>query len=404
LKLVCGQPGISRSKIAHCPVIPVILLDVTRATMANTPLSPLEGEHLLEFRDSDDETAYDAPTVSENQKSILERLIRGDDREWVRQWYKAQLNAETKNAKGSEAIHGFTEQVGRFNKQNRAYFRGGRQEFTIIHTLFDSDYKDDAIEDFKPLLRLFLHLDPDLLDVKSRYDETPIHKAISEKFANAVQYLCQIAPDTSSAFICQGFKKNTCLHAAIKQKIRTVMSLLEKSDERTLMAKDDDSNTPLHVAVEYKRCEEKHIQLVEAIVTKCPAALNTFNKANMSPYRYHLESRLDEESKKLMKPPDSSQALAPGQQRKLVRVDSNSAQPRSTVPGRPPMPLPKVDAVKEKASPKKNQAKIWDKSAQEIELFLKAYCLRHMPHDDAKKILYGSIQGEWRAADQIPIE
>ncbi|KAK4194262.1 putative intracellular serine protease [Triangularia verruculosa] len=65
----------------------------------------------------------------------------------------------------------------------------------------------------------------------------------------------------------------------------------------TLAAKDNEGNTALHHAVEYKRCREGQLAIVQLIVSRCDNATKAaeekddFNNQGRSPYLHHLHTR-----------------------------------------------------------------------------------------------------------------
>lgn len=82
---------------------------------------------------------------------------------------------------------------------------------------------------------------------------------------------------------------------------------MNRADPATLAAKDADDNTPLHLAVEYKRGREGQPSSIEQIVAKSNKVERDgprgrdFNLVGRSPYLHHRESVKQVEDKERRK-------------------------------------------------------------------------------------------------------
>lgn len=88
-------------------------------------------------------------------------------------------------------------------------------------------------------------------------------------------------------------------HTAVKEMGVDIIPYLQLLNDSTLLVKDHDGNTPLHVALEVQHWREGEgakgrVELVTKLTERCPAALTIMNRENgfsetmrMSPYRYH---------------------------------------------------------------------------------------------------------------------
>ncbi|RKU46266.1 hypothetical protein DL546_006500 [Coniochaeta pulveracea] len=144
----------------------------------------------------------------------------------------------------------------------------------------------------------------DLLAQQDTDGKTPLHCAIDLKHHRLAKIMVDSHPDID-VIIRTESKRTNCLHLALRNRTSTsgdelLMSLIEKSSAATLTAADDSSLTPLHLAVDYARCDDAELAIVKAIVKKCPSTMDmTYEhkeRGLLSPYRYH-ELRHSEEEK-----------------------------------------------------------------------------------------------------------
>ena len=85
------------------------------------------------------------------------------------------------------------------------------------------------------------------------------------------------------------------MHAAIESDLSpdNIKELVKRADEKYLCALDNDGYTPLHMAVDYKRCQRGQLELVAALVKKENSALDikTSPPGKLFVYMYHEYTR-----------------------------------------------------------------------------------------------------------------
>ena len=84
------------------------------------------------------------------------------------------------------------------------------------------------------------------------------------------------------------------IHLAIKSDLKPelIIELIAKVTEEDLRRRDAAGLTPLHLAVEYKRCTEARLDVVKALLELGDSALDVGTKAaDLSVYRYHFSTR-----------------------------------------------------------------------------------------------------------------
>ncbi len=91
-------------------------------------------------------------------------------------------------------------------------------------------------------------------------------------------------------------KQGNCLHVAIAEEVpdREMLDYLMEiigDDKEVFTQTDEDGNTPLHLAVHYKRCIPPQCQLVSKLVQRSKEALGMANNEDLEPLRYHISSR-----------------------------------------------------------------------------------------------------------------
>lgn len=117
-----------------------------------------------------------------------------------------------------------------------------------------------------------------------------------------VQWMCEAHPDISSIISIPGNKGMNCLHIGINKRIKFLHLLIDKAKPEAITAKDDNGNTPLHLAVDYNNCKRDQFEYVRMMLEKGDRVIsvdpvNDFNKSNLSPYLYHKKSVRDGQKK-----------------------------------------------------------------------------------------------------------
>ncbi|KAF2237414.1 hypothetical protein EV356DRAFT_530136 [Viridothelium virens] len=307
-------------------------------------------------------------------------------------------------------------------------------EPTTLHILAIA--KKDELPDerfLKPLIKFLVRRPERLLAKKDDgQNYTPLHHAILKNKTKMVKWMCEADAEIDKILSMKSQKKKNCLHVAIEKRSKMVDYLIGLASPDTLSAKDFDDNTPLHLAVECQRCDEKQLELIEAIVEKCDDHMRDtgkdFNAASRSPYLHHLytcEQGIDMEKAKMdvaiKKPREENKAnnsthpQTDGQKNKKQTLSmkqtlsarselSGKGQQRLTAVSHPtnePLPnSPTVEGVDEnrtrcKAGVPAKDAEKEPKNGNQsptlkkIRDFLKLHYLRTRDHDAALEILYG---------------
>ncbi|TGJ87155.1 hypothetical protein E0Z10_g1618 [Xylaria hypoxylon] len=88
------------------------------------------------------------------------------------------------------------------------------------------------------------------------------------------------------------------IHKAIRDGLspKLTIDLINKVSNKVLKDVDGEGCTPLHRAVEYKRCTEAQLNVVKALLERGDSALDKRNKAGLSIYQYHFSTRPKESS------------------------------------------------------------------------------------------------------------
>ncbi|KAK2595809.1 hypothetical protein QQS21_006573 [Conoideocrella luteorostrata] len=182
---------------------------------------------------------------------------------------------------------------------------GDPRQPTALHIMAAMDKKKLPKFDSKMerLIRFLTEHPEDLSKIQDKSGNTPLLLAIDTRKEKMVQWMCSAHPSISTILSIANNDKMNCLHVGVERKVKFLELLVNRADPATLASKDADGNTPLHLAVEYKRCREGQLSLVELIVAKSDSvALNgslggDFNDAGLSPYLHHKDSVRKAENK-----------------------------------------------------------------------------------------------------------
>lgn len=174
---------------------------------------------------------------------------------------------------------------------------GSQDQPTVLHIMASKDKNDLPKFDSKmqPLVELLAEQE-DYLTVQNRSGHTSLFIAIETKKKEMVRWICDAQPNISRVLAITGSRKMNCLHAGVNKRVRFLDLLIEKADPEVLAAKDEDGNTPLHLAVEYKKCKREQLQFIKKMIDRGDHAVLTsgpdcdFNRDDLSPYLRHKES------------------------------------------------------------------------------------------------------------------
>jgi hypothetical protein len=259
-----------------------------------------------------------------------------------------------------------------------------RDSNTLLHLLVD-DAKKAAFERYQPLIKHLVETYPELLSKQNDYEMTPLYSAISKKREKFLRYICELCPHIDAILGIPCIRSENCIHLAIRRNILPKLSiyLIGLANEASLCAKDDNGNTPLHLAVEYSRCTGEQLEVVAALISKCDNALDARNNESLSPFLYHERTRF-EANVKSRSTKDRSSAQK-GEQNGDVPWRSRKGE------------VEEVEEVKEvneeKKEKKKPKNQVTEHSALAIKDLMKLHCLRTRNHDQAVDFIFGQSQG-----------
>lgn len=172
-------------------------------------------------------------------------------------------------------------------------------ENTVWHLLAQEDSMNLPREDrLRPLILFLVNKSPRLLGVLNEQNESAIHLAIRKKNNRIISLICSSYKGGHLVELNEFLRQRdgngkSCIHLAIEKNTRYLRSLLDLSSAETLITKDKNGDTPLHKAVECKRCDhENQLDLIQSIVAKCDHLMreadNDFNNDRHSPYLHHV--------------------------------------------------------------------------------------------------------------------
>ena len=168
---------------------------------------------------------------------------------------------------------------------------------TLLHLLVEGA-KDRDFGKYKPLVKLIIDEHPDILKNPDTSGRTSLYNAISRKRNKLVRFICDTHPDINSVLeqpcARSEDRKETCVHAAIhNSSTRLAIDLIKKASKKVLCLQDFQGNTPLHSAVEYERCTEEQLQVVQILAERgeSEAMKKRTKDTCLSPYLYHIYTR-----------------------------------------------------------------------------------------------------------------
>lgn len=232
---------------------------------------------------------------------------------------------------------------------------------TALHWLATRKSDKPGIEKIGPLVSFLVQHPRDPLSIQDNAGYTALHYAIAENKRGLVERMCLGHPKINSILSMQTHLKKNCLHLAVEKDVDFLPDLIQRAEPLTLCAKNNDGNTPLHLAVDYAHCRPNQLSVIEAIVSKCDqemkrseesdddlSPVSTYNNIHLSPYRHHVEScemaekkrRRKEEEKRL-----KSHRRHGGQQSTTTGKNDHIRGENNVLPQPPTVPLdPKEDA------------------------------------------------------------
>ena len=206
---------------------------------------------------------------------------------------KDKIGQNKINLRDPEKLEEFVNKYGDYLGESTSEDHDGK---TLLHLLVEPA-TDQDFDKYEPLVRLIVTEYPEILDeCDSRANETPLYCAISKRRNELVRLMCNTHTDINSVLrIMCSSNKDTCVHAAISKSVAPELALflISKASEEVLCLQDSDGNTPLHIAVEYKRCSKEQLQIVELLARRCKESMHkrSLGEACLSPYLYHVRTR-----------------------------------------------------------------------------------------------------------------
>ena len=216
---------------------------------------------------------------------------------------KDKIGQNKINLRDPKKLEDFVNKYGDFLGESTPEYHDGT---TLLHLLVEPA-TDQDFDKYEPLVRLIVTEYPDILEeCDSRANETPLYRAISTKRNKLVRLMCNTHTDINSVLrIMCSSNKDTCVHAAIRKSVAAELArfLISKASEEVLCLQDSDGNTPLHIAVEYKRCSMEQLKIVEFLARRCKESMHkrSLGEACLSPYSYHMRTRADAQTAEVSK-------------------------------------------------------------------------------------------------------
>ncbi|KAF4629159.1 hypothetical protein G7Y89_g8986 [Cudoniella acicularis] len=137
--------------------------------------------------------------------------------------------------------------------------------------------KTSGSSNMRALIRLLIQKYPELMEERDLSGTTPLHTAIYKDNADAVKTMCETVKEIDKILMIKGGRQSeSCLHAAVRSNIPVdvTIQLIKRATEQIFFCQDSQGRTPLHVAVEYVRCTDSQLGIVQEILRQCGAALD----------------------------------------------------------------------------------------------------------------------------------
>ncbi|KAK7409057.1 hypothetical protein QQX98_008761 [Neonectria punicea] len=252
-----------------------------RETSAGRPESVCGDDSSEDESESEGEGDNDYRQRRVSVKDLLDRILQG-------------IREGTKDLTDSDEFASFKASDGDHLASNT----GDSRQPTALHIMAAMDKKALPKLDgyMEPLIKFLVQRRENLLKVQDKSGHTPLYLAIEARKEKMVQWMCDGHESVQTVLDIASVEKMNCLHIAVDKRVKFLDFLVQRADPGTLAAKDSDGNTPLHLAVEYKKCRKGQLAIIERIVSKSDEAVQQasrdgdFNRAGLSPYLHHKES------------------------------------------------------------------------------------------------------------------
>ncbi|KAK8103407.1 uncharacterized protein PG998_010440 [Apiospora kogelbergensis] len=185
--------------------------------------------------------------------------------------------------------------VKEFIDKNHEYIirSPGRSNQNLLHLIAEG-HGLPHVKKMKKLLLALVQLDANLLKGQDENGKTPIHSAILNRNRKLVKLMCDSHNNINSILRLQTLQRANCLHLAFKGKRSShddslLALLIDKSEEDTLSATDEDGLTPLHIAVAHDLCDDGQLLIIRQLLDKCDKAASLKGGPDLlSPYQHHV--------------------------------------------------------------------------------------------------------------------
>ncbi|RDW68220.1 hypothetical protein BP5796_08877 [Coleophoma crateriformis] len=224
---------------------------------------------------------------------------------------------------------------------------------TALHLLATRKNDKPELKKIGPLVVFLVKHPKNPLTIRDNAGYTALHYAVEENKKELVDRMCE-HEDIDSILSIQTHLNRNCLHLAVEKDVDSLPDLIRRARPGTLCAKNNEGNTPLHLAVDYAHCRPNQLSVVEAIVLKCDqemkkseeaddelATIPTYNINQLSPYRYHIETCKSAEKRKRKKEEEKKEKARKkmNSQSNVTGKDERLRGGKPVAPQDPTMPL-----------------------------------------------------------------
>ena len=255
-------------------------------------MDPPEGDSLEEegrFSDEDDDDDDEDWHRRENLKRI------GDLKKSLEKVQEALKSPALEQDEAGQ--HRFLELYGNYLSPHEDSIRDKIDMDTrnVLYALARS--KPDA-PSHSWLVKHLVKRHPDLLREMDYTEDGALVVAIKRGKVDFIRAVLESGIEESklqSILLPLGTSKDNCIHLAINKDIdqQITVKLIEKASEDILAAQNSKKYTPLHLAVDYRRCSWPQLDVLKALLKHGDTALDprTGKPDFFSPYRYHFETQ-----------------------------------------------------------------------------------------------------------------
>lgn len=269
----------------------------------------------------DDEEAQDDYVSSDDEEEKQEELEKNaakENGEILRGIISCvkEVNSDGKEINKKRIAEGLQKFIGTVMETNKAHLeKKATNRKTILHMIADAAIEDKkGVINLKPLIAHLTQHHRHLTLQINRDELTPLHYAIKKKASRVVEYMVaaldtpskELKPTLKEVVLKTGNGKNNCLHSAVvdaRSKSKIILSLIKRvRDPEIVCAKNPERLTPLHLAVEYGRCSENQVTVVEEMIKHWNVALDVNvlseegkGSEERSVFRHHEWSRAREQ-------------------------------------------------------------------------------------------------------------